>query len=298
MGILRMVLASSRVRRLASAVAAHAGCQRVAGVEGHVLHRPALDALVRTPAALRIGVALRVAVVGRIGIDDAADRPVLLGELGFEAAPALAVAGDDDLALHIHAHALERLVVVGHAVVDVDELARDVAVALVGDIGRQHPGGLGRGGVAGDRRLGQPGLIGRLARLEQVERLAYGGGVEDLERLDVSVPAPGLELLQDPLGVRLVVWGAHFVRLGRKAAQPLADLGGGQLAVESRLQRTLGVGGPRGEAQQRRRGLGIRGLGAGVAAEERGRGQQDREQARFRYGTRIHGGNPLGNAEI
>ena len=106
----------------------------------------------RAPAAARIDVALRVAVVGGIRIDDAADRAVLVRELGLEPAPAAAVARDDDLALHVDAAPLELLVVIRHAVIDVDELAGDVAVGAVDVVGRQLPV-RARGGIAGDRRL-------------------------------------------------------------------------------------------------------------------------------------------------
>jgi len=43
--------------------------------------------------------------------------PWSCASFGFSPPPALAVTGDHDLALHIDADALQRLVVVGHAVV-------------------------------------------------------------------------------------------------------------------------------------------------------------------------------------
>jgi hypothetical protein len=99
-----------------------------------------LHAILGTPAAPWIGFAGAVAVVARIGIDQAADRAMFLRELGLESAPATAVAGDDDLAAHVDAAARELLVIVGHALVGVDEAGGDVTVATVGVVRRQRTG--------------------------------------------------------------------------------------------------------------------------------------------------------------
>ena len=61
---------------------------------------------------------------------------MVLRQLRLQPAPALAVTGDHDLALHIDAHALQRLVVVGHAVIHIDDRRGHIAIALEGDIGR------------------------------------------------------------------------------------------------------------------------------------------------------------------
>ncbi len=78
---------------------------------------------------------------------------MLLRELGLEAAPAAAVAGEHDLALDADPAPLERVIIVGHAVIDVDNRRGDVAVALVGDIRRKRIGRARRGRILGDRRL-------------------------------------------------------------------------------------------------------------------------------------------------
>ena len=62
----------------------------------------------------------------------------------------LAVARDDDLALDVDAELVELLVVLGHAVVHVDETAGDVAVGRVGVVGRQLLGRLADVGSSGD----------------------------------------------------------------------------------------------------------------------------------------------------
>ena len=43
----------------------------------------ALDAVGRTEGALRIHIALKIAVIARIGIDQAADRAILLRDFAF-----------------------------------------------------------------------------------------------------------------------------------------------------------------------------------------------------------------------
>ena len=50
-------------------------------------------------APLRENVALSVAVVGGIGIDEAPDRAMLGRDLGFDAAPGISIARDDNGAL-------------------------------------------------------------------------------------------------------------------------------------------------------------------------------------------------------
>ena len=134
------------------------GCQRIARIERHVGYRAALHAMGRTHRAVGIGLVDRIAVIGRIGIHDAANRAVILRELGLQPAPDRAVAGDRDLALDADAEPLERLVVVLCSIVDVDQAGRHVAIALVFDVGRKRGIGRGRAGIAGDRRLLQRGL--------------------------------------------------------------------------------------------------------------------------------------------
>ena len=117
------------------------------------MHAAALHAIRRTPGALGENVALGVAIVARIGIDQAADRAVLGGDLGLDAAPGDAVARDHDGALNGDAQAVQFLVVSGNAVVDVDERRGDVTVDRVGVVGRELLGLLVRRGVVRKRRL-------------------------------------------------------------------------------------------------------------------------------------------------
>ncbi len=230
---------------------ADAGGQRIAGEQHHVGDRAALDSPRRPGGPVGIGDLRRIAVVPRVGVDDAADCAVVLRQLRLQAAPALAVAGDDDLALDVDPHPLERLVVVGHAVVDVDQGRGDVAVALISDVGGQRGLGRARSRVARDRRLLQRRL--ERARADELEGLAKRRRIEHFEGLDVGVPAEGLELGQLPFGVGLVVRRADVVGLGRHQLHPGAEVG--------RLDR--GVQGPRQAGLVRRR-----------RAERRSAGQQ------------------------
>ena len=131
----------------------NAGGQGIAGMDALILHRSTLHAGCGTPAAGGIDVALGVAIVGRIGIDQAADRSLLLSQQRLQSTPALAITGDDDLALHRHASARKCLIILAHAIIDVDHLAGDVAVALIGKVRRQRPLCIVGGSIAGHRRL-------------------------------------------------------------------------------------------------------------------------------------------------
>ncbi len=266
---------------------AHARRQRIARIERHVLDRAALDALRRPLPALGPHVVAPIAVVARVRIDQAADRAVLLRELGLEAPPAAAVAGDDDLALDADAPALERLVVVGHAVVDVDQLGGDVAVALVGEVGGKRAGRVARRAVAVDLALLQGGdeMLGP----DQLDGLRDRGWIEDLEFLDVGVPAPGLVLRQHPLGVGLVVGRADLVGGRGHLLEPTAHLGRIELAVE---------GLHKGVARRTRSRLGLGMLGrgrsgAGVQGERSREGQRaGAARAPGRITTKLHGSPP------
>ncbi len=162
---------------------------------------------------------------------------MVLGQLELQSAPAAAVAGDDDAALDADAHPLQRPVVVGHAVVHIDDRRGDLAVALEQQVAGQAGIGGSGGGVAGDRRLAQAGLEGM--RPEQLQDLGDGRAVIDLEGLDVGLPAEGLELGQLPVGVGLVVGRADVVGRRGHAPQPLADLGRMDLGVQARAQLDL-----------------------------------------------------------
>src|SRR2546428_606090 len=165
---------------------------------------------------LGVHIALPVARAGGWGVEEAPPRPVPGRALGFEAAPRPAVARDHDRALDGNPEALELLVIPGHAVVHVDERPGDVAVRGIGVVGGELLVLLAGRGVAGHGRLLELG--DEAGGRHELDRPLARGGEQHVERLDLRLPAPLLELGEQPLGVRLVVGRAHVVRPGREAA--------------------------------------------------------------------------------
>ena len=222
---------------------------RIARVLLHLHHAAALDALLRTIGTLREHVALEVSVVARVGVDQAADGAVLVRELRLDAAPAVAVARDDDLALHADAHLRELLVVLGHAVIRVDERRGDVAVGGIGVEGRQLAG-LAAGRILGKRRLLQLRFIvpGRDELHLAIDRCRK----EHVELLDLRVEPVRLELLQQPLGILLLVGRADVVRLGGQQLHVRLDAIGLGDGAEFLLPPQLGRRIRAAEAGQRR----------------------------------------------
>ena len=120
---------------------------------------------------------------------------MLGGDFGLDAAPRIAVARDDDGALHGDAHALELLVVFRNAVVHVDERRGDVAVDGVRVVGGQLLGLLIRSGILRERRLLQLGGEFRCG-LDEFDDALFRRGKEDVEMFDVRVEAPLLKFCE------------------------------------------------------------------------------------------------------
>src|SRR4029077_5608510 len=108
---------------------------RVAGIARHVHHAAALNHAPAAERTLRVDIALRIAVLVRIRIDDAGDGAVLGRHLRLDPAPAAAVAREHDLPFHVDAELLEGLVVGGHAKVYVDDFAADITGRRIGVVG-------------------------------------------------------------------------------------------------------------------------------------------------------------------
>ena len=103
-----------------------AGRGGIAGIDGQELHGAALHGGVGAVGALGIHVALEVAVVGGVGVDEDALGSVLLGDVDLDAAIVAAVADEDDLVLDADAEGGELLEVGEAAVVGVDDARGDV----------------------------------------------------------------------------------------------------------------------------------------------------------------------------
>jgi hypothetical protein len=69
------------------------------------------------PRTFWVDVTLHVAIVCRVGIDDAADRSVVLRNLGFDTTKRVAVANNYDLAGDVDSHLLKFFVVTRQSVV-------------------------------------------------------------------------------------------------------------------------------------------------------------------------------------
>src|SRR5262249_60214000 len=94
----------------------------------------------------------KVAVVARIGIDDASNGPVLRSDFGLDTAPGIAIARNHDGSLHRDAKAVEFFVVFGNSVVHIDERRGDIAVNGIGVVSGQLLALLVGDWVLGNRR--------------------------------------------------------------------------------------------------------------------------------------------------
>ena len=225
--------------------------QRIARIDHHLLDRAALDPVGGAQRPLGVGIALAIAVISRIGIDQGPDGAMLFGQLRLQTAPALAIAGDDNLALDRNAQPFQRQIVFGHTVIDIDKIARDIAVALIGDIGRQGLVGLGRGGILRDGRFMQGGAEG--LGTQELQLFRQGGGIEHLEGLDPGVETKLPILGQQELGIGVVVGRADIVGLRGQPFHPALHFVRRDRGVKTRFQLFLGQGVLAGKPQQRAR---------------------------------------------
>jgi hypothetical protein len=109
--------------------------ERIAREVG-VIDASALHSILGAARAFGEGIGDAVAIVGRVGVDNATDSAVFRGDFGLDAAPGSAVTGDDYGAFDADAEAIQFFVIFTGAVVDVDQRAGHVAIGGVGVIGR------------------------------------------------------------------------------------------------------------------------------------------------------------------
>ena len=166
--------------------------RRIAGERRHIRHRAALHAIGRPAAAIGVGFGGGIAIIGRIGIDQRADSAMFLRQFGFQPAPAAAVTGQRNLALHIDAAPRQRLIIGGQAIVDVHHRRGDIAITLKRHIGRQRILQIARGAVFRNRRF-LPAELGGIGAGD-LQRGADRGGIKHIEPFDPGIPAPFLEL--------------------------------------------------------------------------------------------------------
>src|SRR6185436_4628948 len=257
------------------------GSQWIAGMERHVRHRAALRAAVGPVSPLGIGIALAVAVLARVGVDDAADGAVLGGELGLDAAPGATIAGEDDLAADVDAAPGQLVVVGGDALIDEDQLAGDVAVDRIGVVGGERLAGLRRGGVLREGRLAERRC--EAGGLQELQDAGLRRREEDLELLDGDVVSPGAEQAGHEFGVLLAPRRADRMGMRREPLHPGAQVLGAEDGVEAGFQVALRGGAVVGKAQEWLRRAG-RGRSRGAAQEE------DREDRQEETERTEHGG--------
>src|ERR1017187_2272025 len=254
----RRVLAVEALRVLRRA---DAGRERVAREDRHVRDRAALRPGLVSEAALRIRVALEIAVVPRIGVDEPTPGPVLEDHLRLYAAPRAPVAREDYLALHVPAASLELLVILRHAVVPVDDLGGHVPVDGVRVVDRKLFVLLPRRRIFGKRGLGERRRERR--RRDHLQDAGFRDREQDRELLDPRLEAEGPEKGHEEPSVLLVVRRPHVVRARGEAFHPGALLRRVERRVERRLEGALGGGALRVEAEKRGR---RRRLGGGARA--------------------------------
>ena len=241
------------------------GRPRVPGEPRHVQDRAALHAAVVLERPFRVDLALRVAVVRRVGVDQAADGAALGRELGLDASEGPAVADDDDLARDVDAVAFEPLVVLPEPVVRVDEFGLDVAVRRKGVVGRQEFA-VPSAAVVPLRVALDQGRPER-PRREHFQAARPRDRQQHFVALDGGVVAPALEEPLQVLRVAPAAGRSGVVRPGRQVAQPAAHFARVEPGVELGLQRAL-RGRPR-RVETRQRFVAGRGRGGGQRQRQR-----------------------------
>ena len=221
--------------------------QWIARIERHVLHRPALYPVLHPVGTVGIDIALEVAVVSRIGIEDGADGAVLRRDLGLDAAPRSPVAGDHDPVLHADAAALELLVIRRDAVVHIDQFPRDISVGRIGVESRKpvlldcRRRVLIQGGLAQLRRVS-----GRFQHLQLPDARR---GKEHMVLVQPGLETPGTEAVHQPVGGLAVVGRTGVDGLGDQVAHPLLEVVRVHVGVEAGLEVELLSRGAGAEAQ-------------------------------------------------
>ena len=110
----------------------NAGRERIAGIEGVIHDATALHALAGTKGSGGENVALKITVSAWIGVDQAAHRPMLCPYFRLDPPPRSPVASDDNGAFDGNPQPLELLVILGHAVIDVNQRPRNVPIRRIG----------------------------------------------------------------------------------------------------------------------------------------------------------------------
>ena len=169
--------------------------------------------------------------------------------LGFDAAPGTAVARDDDSAFDIDSAALERVIILRYAVVDIHQLTGDITVDRVRVVGRQLLGFLARRRVFFERGFFQ--LRRELLRRCHLEQARFGRGEKNVEAFDLRVVSPGAKQARNEVRILFAVGRSQMVRPSRQPLHPVAGFLFFQEGIELFFQGALPVGALAREALKR-----------------------------------------------
>ena len=112
----------------------------VAGILEHELHRTALHAGIRAPRAAGIFVALEVAIVRGIGINDDSRSSTLLRQVDLDPAEVHAVASQHDFSGNADVHVVELFEILRPPVIGIDNTGGDVTGGRRAVEGGQYAG--------------------------------------------------------------------------------------------------------------------------------------------------------------
>src|SRR6476469_2911988 len=106
---------------------------------------------------------------------------MLGSNLRLDAAPRVSITRDNNGALDRNTQTLQLLVVIGNAVVDINQRRSDVTITGIGVVGRELFGLLVRGGVGGGGRLRWFGS--EFGALYQLQGTRFRRGAQDVNAL-------------------------------------------------------------------------------------------------------------------
>ena len=155
------------------------GSEWIAGIQRRIQYAAALHSLCGRIGPFGKDVVHGIAIVGGIGVNDAADRAVLGSQLRLDAAPDFAVARNDDRALYRDAIAGQLLVILDHTIVHINQRRGHIAIRRVGVIRGQLFVFLIACRIAGNRRFLQFGV--KLRRRDHLQQSRLRRGKEHLK---------------------------------------------------------------------------------------------------------------------
>ena len=189
---------------------ANSRSQRIPRIRRREIHHAAaLHAIRIAHRSLRKDIVLTIAIVARLGVDEAADRAMLGRHFRLHPAPRVVVLRDDDRALHGNPQPVQLLVILRKPVVHENKRRSHVAVDGICVVSRKLLRFLVRRRIDGKRGFFQ--FRRELCGLGHLQQPKFRRWEQNMEGLDVGIQAPFLEVSQDPLCVVLVVGRADMV---------------------------------------------------------------------------------------